>query len=216
MGYPFSLPIEQPNFICQVINCRCFVKSAIVNIRYAIRYDDFFDVRQLIKCVTVYNGNITIDGNLFQRFRHIGGICLPTACSENVAEPSDFIVLIGRADERQGDFLQRCAILKRAKADDELLCVGIRDGHLDKCRAEEGVIVDVDDAFWHGQLGHARVGKGVGIKALDFACLGNGQLFQIGATVEGVIRNFHNAVRHRDVREIDTPIERALVNALEL
>ena len=93
--------------------------------------------------------------------------------------------------------------------------MGHRDGG--ELVALKGVSTNVDEGFGSGIItAEARIGKCTIVNALDLTRLADGHIGQPAATVEGEIRNLHNAVGEHDVRKVLTAVERALVDSLEV
>ena len=182
-----------------------------------MRDTHFLQTCQPVKSTFTHECNPFADIDLLQALGHVSGVGLVSARAKDIAEPSDLVILEGRADEGHRDLGEFLTILKGAYADDKIPIVGIGYSHRGKPVAHECIRSDVDQRFGCSVItAEARIGKGVIVNTLDLARFGHGYLGQLPTTVEGEIRDFHDAVGQHDVGQILTAVERTLVHALEI
>ena len=172
-----------------------------------------FKICKLIERTVAYEGNTVGYSHLLQALGYVGRVRLICARTEDIAEPSDLLVLKGRADEGYGDFGKLIAILKSTDTDNKLLLVSVRNGKAGDFNSSERIVADINQVVGQNKLGNARIGKGVAIDS--FQCLGvlYGQLGQSRAAVESKVGYLNDRTRKLDIRQLIVAVERAFVDS---
>ena len=126
---------------------------------------DPFHIFEPVKGAFAHKGDPFREGRRLQTCGHIGVVGSIAAGAEDVAEPGDFRILEGRADEGQRDLCEVGAIGKRADADDELFAVRVGNDDGRQAGAAEGIFADVDERVGQDKIRDARIGKGITVNA---------------------------------------------------